>query len=1330
MERGRKSRGWGLILRRGGIGALGALLALGTMAAPAWAAAPDAPAVAPTVFPGDAQLSVNFSAPASDGGVAIDNYTASCTSIDGGAPGTNSNAGIVQTITVTGLTNGKTYTCSVTAGNTDGTSAPSPASAAVVPAAVPDAPAVQSVASGNGQILVTYTAPANDGGSTITAYTAACTSSNGGAFGFTGNGGTVTPLAVSGLTNGSTYSCTVTATNGVGTSAPSAPLGPVVPSTIPGTPGAPSVAPGNGQIQASFGAPATDGGRAITSYTVGCTSSDGGVAGSNFGAGSPITVSSLTNGKTYTCTVSAANGNGPGAASAPSAAVVPAAVPAAPAQPSTASGNGQIVVTFSGAAGNGSTITAYTAACSSSDGGAFGSAGNGGTITPLTVSGLTNGKTYTCTVTATNGVGTGPASPASAAVIPAAAPSAPALPAIASGNTQIVVTFAAPADNGSAITSYNAACTSSDGGAAGSNAGAGSPITVGGLTNGKTYTCTVTATNGVGPGAPSAASAAAVPATGPDAPAQPTVASGNGQLVVTFAAPASNGGSAITAYTAACTSTDGGVAGSLGNLGAVAPITVPGLTNGKTYTCTVTATNSAATSLLSPASVAVIPAGAPSAPLAPAVARGASGSITAAFAAPAANGSAITGYTVSCASSDGGTAGSNTGATSPITVAALTNGKTYTCTFTATNGAGTSPASPASAVIVVGIPETPLAPTVAPGNGQIIVIFTPPADNGNAITGYNTSCTSSNGGAAGSSSGATSPITVTGVTNGKTYTCTLTATNSAGTSGTSPASANVVPNLVPVAPAAPTAAPSNAQIAVTFTAPFDNGNPITSYKVTCTSSDGGNAGTQVGPASPITVAALTNAKSYTCTVSATNVIGTGAPSPGSAVVVPFTVPMPPTVTSAASGDGSLTVSFTPNSNNGAAITAYAATCTSSNGGVTGTASGTASPITVTGLTNGNLYACTAKATNLAGTSAASPASKPVIVGQPGPPTILSVESGAATAATGALKVSFHAGNANGGPITLFRVACFSDSAAATVVAQGTGSPIVVPGLKTAHDYGCTVAETNFLGTSAESEPLYGTVGTPSAPKVVRVMRLPHGLALAFLPAVNNGNGIYNYRARCNSSDGGVPSAPLQLTSPIVVNNLSAGKTYTCMVSALNDRGESTPAKVGPVVTGTVQATDTTSCTGRSGSLRVSPGLELAVNKAHTLKLAATLGQCSSPYVRSAKLALTFRSKTAFSCKSAIGKPNAGAGTVTWTAPAALGGSDAAIQLVIGSTHGHVTTARFHGTVTSRANVFTDQHVSGTITLRGGLGEDVAGGDCSSAKRLQKLTVTSVSMTIS
>src|SRR5207245_2972806 len=115
--------------------------------------------------------------------------------------------------------------------------------------------------------------------------------------------------------------------------------------------------------------------------------------------------------------------------------------------------------------------------------------------------------------------------------------------------------------------------------------------------------------------------------------------------------------------------------------------------------------------------------------------------------------------------------------------------------------------------------------------------------------------------------------------------------------------------------------------------------------------------------------------------------------------------------------GQLKVSFTPGASNGATITSYTATCTSSDGGVTGSNSGTASPITVTGLTTGKTYTCTVKATNARGAGLASAPSLSVIVGSPAAPTGVS----AVMVASGQLKVRFRLRASNGAPMASLTV---------------------------------------------------------------------------------------------------------------------------------------------------------------------------------------------------------------------------------------------------------------------------------------------------------------------
>ena len=91
-----------------------------------------------------------------------------------------------------------------------------------------------------------------------------------------------------------------------------------------------------------------------------------------------------------------------------------------------------------------------------------------------------------------------------------------------------------------------------------------------------------------------------------------------------------------------------------------------------------------------------------------------------------------------------------------------------------------------------------------------------------------------------------------------------------------------------------------------------------------------------------------------------------------------TPPGAPTIGTATAGDASATVTFTAPANLGipAVITQY--TVTSSPGGLTAT--GSASPIVVTGLSNGTAYTFTVTATNATGTGPASAASNSVTAG--------------------------------------------------------------------------------------------------------------------------------------------------------------------------------------------------------------------------------------------------------------------------------------------------------------------------------------------------------------
>lgn len=193
-----------------------------------FATAPGAPtgvsAIGDFPNPGSGKLNVSWTAPTDTGNAPLDQYAVTATGP--GGPFTTSVPATQTTAQLSGLTDGESYSVTVTARNTavDGSHFTSAASSAAIgvpegppPATAPSAPRNLAGTPGNTTAGLTWQAPSSDGGSALTGYTV--TRSGGPEGTVTTNvPAAQTSLNVTGLTNGTAYTFTVTASNSVGVS--------------------------------------------------------------------------------------------------------------------------------------------------------------------------------------------------------------------------------------------------------------------------------------------------------------------------------------------------------------------------------------------------------------------------------------------------------------------------------------------------------------------------------------------------------------------------------------------------------------------------------------------------------------------------------------------------------------------------------------------------------------------------------------------------------------------------------------------------------------------------------------------------------------------------------------------------------------------------------------------------------------------------------------------------------------------------------------------------------------------------------------------------------
>ncbi len=917
---------------------------------------------------GSESATVSWSAPSSGGAPTtytvtpyIGSTAQAATTVTGSPPATST--------TITGLTSGQPYTFTVQASNSAG---PGPASAqsnSVTPtgASVPNAPTGATASPATGQALVSWTAPSNNGGSSLTGYTVTPYIGSNAQTPVKVSGGSTTSTTITGLTNGTAYTFTVAATNTIGTGASSTASSAITPNDTIfdfATPSQPDSGDGasveigvkftsstNGQLTGIrfYKASANTGTHIGTLWSSTGTELAQATFTNETASGwqtvlfsSPV---SITAGTTYVAGYLDPNGHYTGINNGFNSAVT----------------NGPLTAVANSTSANG--VYAYASS-------------------PTFPSNSYSASNYYVDVLF--------------ATTPVTAAGQVTNVQATAGSESATVSWSAPSSGGApttyTVTPYIGSTAQAATTVTGSPPATSTTIT--GLTSGQPYTFTVQASNSAGPGPASAQSNSVTPtgASVPNAPTGATASPATGQALVSWTAPSNNGGSSLTGYTVtpyigSNAQTPVKVSG-----GSTTSTTITGLTNGTAYTFTVAATNTIGTGASSTASSAITPNDTIfdfATPSQPDSGDGASVEIGVKFTSST-NGQ-LTGIRFYKASANTGThigtLWSSTGTelaqatftnetasgwqtvlfSSPVSITA---GTTYVAGYldpnghytginngfnsAVTNGPLTAVANSTSANGVYAYASSPTFPSnsYSASNYYVDVLFattpvTAPGQvtNVQATAGSESATVSwsapSSGGAPttytvtpyiGSTAQAATTVTgsppatsttITGLTSGQPYTFTVQASNSAGPGPASAQSNSVTPTgaSVPNAPTGATASPATGQALVSWTAPSNNGgSSLTGYTVT--PYIGSNAQTPVkvsgGSTTSTTITGLTNGTAYTFTVAATNTIGTGASSTASSAITPndtifdFATPSQPD-----SGDGAsveIGVKFTSSTN--------------------------------------------------------------------------------------------------------------------------------------------------------------------------------------------------------------------------------------------------------------------------------------------------------------------------------------------------------------------------------------------------------------------------------
>lgn len=416
---------------------------------------------------------------------------------------------------------------------------------------------------------------------------------------------------------------------------------------------------------------------------------------------------------------------------------------------------------------------------------------------------------------------------------------------------------------------------------------------------------------------------------------------------------------------------------------------------------------------------------------------------------------------------------------------------------------------------------------------------------------------------------ATSAV-VSGLSNGTSYSFAVRAYNASALSSntnTLDATPGATPDSVTGLAAAQCSSGVSSEVVLSWNNPADDpDNPLQGFKVT--DLPAGTPRTTVrAPLSTVVISGLTPGSSYTFGVTTWRTGGlSGTSSLSVTAACPPASPVVPTVT--VTGATTASGAFSVPDNGGLGIDLYEYRCLSRNGGVQVTAQGPVSPLSISGLTPGKTYYCTAYAHNALGystgtvarptnnASAANPETDFETILQPNTPAAPTLGGG-----DGSMTVSWAAvASTSSQPVSGYRVYLLSDRptrcsgstscalpATGTASCSTTGTSCTITGLSNGTTYSVYVQAYNTAFYSDGSLSSYLVFGPPPAPSLSATQASTSSVALSASAPSSAGAPVSGYYFYRNGSHIGTTSGSMTDTG------LSAGTQYCYTAVAYNSR---------------------------------------------------------------------------------------------------------------------------------------------------------------------------------